>query len=114
MVTALQIARQIRRPGSVTPRGAGSPPVFMTLPTTVARKAVKTYHEHGVTAARDYLRASKLDAWARHRNPSMASGARNVIDGIEAYFAADRADGRPRRRSLRRPPYGSPPVPLKF
>lgn len=95
MVTALQMARQIRRPSPGMPAtAAGQPPVFMTLPTTIARKAIKLYHQKGAVASRKYVRASKLASWAQHTNASMATGARNVIDGLDAYYVADRVDGR--------------------
>lgn len=95
MISANNIAREVREPGSVPAGGAlGAPPAFLTVPTTVARKAVKTYHLEGVEAARAYVQESKLQAWSAHRNPSMKSNALNTLAGIEAYFAADRAVGR--------------------
>jgi len=67
----------------------------MVLPTTIARKAIRTYHEEGEAAAIEYVRQSKLTPWSGSRHRSLASSASNVIDGISAYFTADQADGRP-------------------
>jgi hypothetical protein len=69
----------------------------MTVPVTVARKAVSIYHEEGPAAARAYLRSSKVGVWANHTNPSMATSNSNVLSGFEAYVATDNADGRPAR-----------------
>lgn len=74
---------------------AEPPPAYLSVPPTVARKAVAVYHESGAAAARRYLRSSKVGKWASHTNPSMATANSNVVSGFGAYIAADRADGRP-------------------
>jgi hypothetical protein len=85
----------------------------MTVPVTVARKAVSLYHEEGVAPARSYLRASKVGIWANHTNPSMATSNSNVLTGFEAYMAADAADGRPVRGLARSAVLAWPAGPLK-
>jgi hypothetical protein len=67
----------------------------LTVPPTVARKAVSIYHEEGAPVARHYLRSSKVGKWANHTNPSMATSNSNVLSGFDAYVTADIADGRP-------------------
>jgi hypothetical protein len=99
MRTANELSRKVRAPEYRAPGpGSPSPPAFMTVPVTVARKAVSLYHEEGVTPARTYLHASKVGIWANHTNPSMATSNGNVLAGFEAYVAADLSDGRPARR----------------
>lgn len=95
VISALEIAREVRAPGSGRGTKSGSPPAFMVLPTTIARSAVSIYHEKGRRAALEYVGKSKLAAWAGSRHRSLASSASNVIDGISAYMAADLQDGRP-------------------
>ena len=90
MRTANELSRRVRAPGSRAPGpGAEPPPAFLTVPVTVARKAVSLYHEEGAVAARAYLRASKVGSWANHTNPSMATSNSNVLSGFDAYIAAD-------------------------
>lgn len=95
MRTANELSRKVRVPEYRVP-GPGSepPPAFLTVPVTVARKAVSIYHEEGATAARIYLRSSKVGEWANHTNPSMATSNSNVLSGFDAYVVADTADGR--------------------
>lgn len=93
IVSALQIAREVRAPGTGS-RGPSKPPVFMTLPTTIARRAVTLYHQAGRQVALEYVGESKLAAWAGSRHRSLASSASNVIDGVSAYITADQGDGR--------------------
>jgi hypothetical protein len=96
--TANELSRKVRVPEYRVPGPAAEPPpAFMTVPVTVARKAVSIYHEEGPAAARAYLRASKVGVWANHTNPSMATSNSNVLSGFEAYVASDSADGRPAR-----------------
>jgi hypothetical protein len=94
MVTAANISRAIRQPGYKVPSVLEEPRVFMVLPTTIARRAVRVFHEDGATAAIAYVSESKLGEWANHTNPSMASGARNTINGVVEYTKAATADGR--------------------
>jgi hypothetical protein len=94
MITAANVSRAIRQPGYRLPSVLDEPPVFMVLPTTIARRAVRAFHEKGATAAITYVSESKLGEWANHTNPSMASGARNVINGVVEYTKAATADGR--------------------
>lgn len=96
MRTATELSRKVRIPGYRVP-GPGSerPPAYLSVPPTVARKAVSVYHEEGASAARVYLRSSKVGQWANHTNPSMATSNSNVLSGFEAYVAADITDGRP-------------------
>jgi hypothetical protein len=47
--------------------------------------------------AKKYLDGSKVGQWLGHSNPSMASGARAVIDGFDWYAAEDARDGRQMR-----------------
>lgn len=95
MRTANELSRKVRAPEYQAP-GPGSepPPAFLTVPVTVARKAVSVYHEQGATAARGYLHSSKVGRWANHTNPSMATSNSNVLSGFDAYVVADVADGR--------------------
>jgi hypothetical protein len=66
----------------------------LTVPVTVARKAVSLYHEKGAPTARRYLRSSKVGQWANHTNPSMATSNGNVLSGFDAYVVTDTGDGR--------------------
>jgi hypothetical protein len=93
--TANELSRKVRAPEYQVP-GPGSepPPAFLTVPVTVARKAVSLYHEEGVITARGYLQSSKVGKWANHANPSMATSNGNVLAGFDAYVVADAADGR--------------------
>jgi hypothetical protein len=95
MRTANELSKKVRVPEYQAP-GPGNkpPPAFLTVPVTVARKAVSIYHEEGATVARNYLRASKVGRWANHPNPSMATSNSNVLSGFDAYVVADLADGR--------------------
>jgi hypothetical protein len=96
MRTATELSRKVRVPEYQAPGPASeTPPAFLTVPVTVARKAVSVYHEEGASAARAYLRSSKVGRWANHNNPSMATSNGNVLSGFEAYVSADIADGRP-------------------
>jgi hypothetical protein len=69
----------------------------MTVPTTCARAAVRTFHTQGAAAGKLYLGQSKVGQWVSHTNASMASGASNVLDGFDWYVNEDAADGRPMR-----------------
>jgi hypothetical protein len=95
MRTANELSRKVRVPEYRAP-GPGSepPPAFLTVPVTVARKAITLYHEEGDSAARGYLGSSKVGIWANHTNSSMATSNSNVLSGFDAYVVADRADGR--------------------
>lgn len=95
MFNAHQLSRACREPG-YTPPGPGDPepPAYMTVPTTCARAAVRLLHNDSAAAARLYLVQSKVGQWMGHTNASMASGARNVLDGLDWYIAQDAADGR--------------------
>jgi hypothetical protein len=53
------------------------------------------FHTTGAPAAERYLDQSKVGEWVDHPNASMASGARNVVDGLDWYVQRDAADGRP-------------------
>lgn len=66
----------------------------MTVPTTCARAAIRVLHKDSAAAARLYLAQSKVGQWVGHSNTSMASGAKNVLDGLDWYIAQDAADGR--------------------
>jgi hypothetical protein len=93
--TATELSRKVRVPGYQAPGPASEPPpAFLTVPVTVARKAVTVYHERGAPAARRYLRSSKVAKWANHTNPSMATSNSNVLSGFDAYVSADTSDGR--------------------
>lgn len=95
MNTATELSRKVRVPAYRAPGPASEPPpAYLTVPVTVARKAVSLYHQRGASAARRYLRSSKVGQWANHTNPSMATSNSNVLSGLEAYIAADSADGR--------------------
>lgn len=93
MISAHQLAREIREPGSGTP-SQSDPPAFLAAPTTIARKAVRIHHSQGSQEACRYIRSSVLGRWTGHTNPSMASNARNTIAGLDNYVAGDAADGR--------------------
>ncbi len=94
--TATELSRKVRVPGYQAPGPMSEPPpAFLSVPVTVARKAVSLYHEKGVRAARRYLRLSKVSQWANHTNASMATSNSNVLSGFDAYVTADAADGRP-------------------
>jgi hypothetical protein len=73
---------------------------------------VALYHENGVSAARNYLRSSKVGQWANHANASMATSNSNVLSGFEAYVAADMADGREIKGLARSTVLGWPAGPL--
>jgi len=94
MRTANELSKKVRAPEYQVPVPGESPPAFLTVPVTVARKAISTYHEQGATAAHNYLRSSKVGRWANHPNPSMATSNSNVLAGFDAYVVADIADGR--------------------
>lgn len=66
----------------------------MIVPTTVARTAVRLLHTSDASSAKLYLANSKVGEWTSHDHPSMASGARAVVDGFDWYAAQDAADGR--------------------
>lgn len=96
MRTATELSRKVRVPEYRAPGPTSeTPPAYLTVPPTVARKAVSVYHEEGAPAARSYLLSSKVGSWANHRNPSMATSNGNVLAGFDAYISADVADGRP-------------------
>jgi hypothetical protein len=114
MRTANELSRRVRTPEYRAPGpGAEPPPAFLTVPVTVARKAVSLYHEEGAVAARSYLRSSKVGSWANHTNPSMATSNSNVISGFDAYIAADTADGRRATGLARNTVLSWPAGPLK-
>jgi hypothetical protein len=114
MRTANELSRKVRAPEFRAPGpSAPRPPAFMTVPVTVARKAISVYHEEGAAPARSYLRASKVGIWASHTNPSMATSNSNVLAGFEAYVAADLADGRPARGLARNAVLSWPAGPLR-
>jgi hypothetical protein len=94
--SAHQLSRACREPG-YSPSGSSGeePPAYLTVPTTVARCAVRTLHTSGATPAKLYLGNSKVGEWTGHSNRSMASGAEAVIDGFDWYAVQDVADGRP-------------------
>jgi hypothetical protein len=93
--TATELSRKVRVPGYRAPGPTSAPPpAFLSVPVTVARKAVSLYHENGAPAARRYLRSSKVGQWAGHTNTSMATSNGNVLSGFEAYIATDAKDGR--------------------
>lgn len=94
MITAANISRAIREPDYEPPAGTEEPPPFMVLPTTIARRAVRAFHDDGAAAAIRYAAESKLGEWANHTNPSMASNAQNTINGVVEYTRAAAADGR--------------------
>ncbi|HEX6752549.1 MAG TPA: hypothetical protein VF093_03040 [Solirubrobacterales bacterium] len=95
MRTATELSRKVRVPGYRAPGPTSvPPPAFLSVPVTVARKAVSLYHEKGAPAARRYLRSSKVGQWAGHTNTSMATSNGNVLSGFEAYIATDARDGR--------------------
>lgn len=96
MLNAHQLSRACREPGYKAPGSADpEPPAFMTVPTTCARAAVRMLHTSNAPAAKLYLSQSKAGQWVGHTNASMASGARNVLDGFDWYVDQDAADGRP-------------------
>lgn len=96
MRTATQLSRKVRRPEYRAPiPGSEPPPAYLSVPVTVARKAVNLYHGRGAATARGYLRSSKVGQWANHTNSSMATSNSNVLSGFEAYVAADAANGKP-------------------
>jgi hypothetical protein len=66
----------------------------MTVPTTCARSAVRQLHSASAAQAKLYLAQSKVGAWTGHSNPSMASGAQAVVDGLDWYAREDASDGR--------------------
>jgi len=66
----------------------------MVAPTTIARAAVRLLHTSDAESAKLYLAESKIGQWTSHDNPSMASGARAVVDGFDWYIHQDAADGR--------------------
>lgn len=93
MRTATQLSRKVRRPEYRAPApGSEPPPAYLSVPVTVARKAVNLYHGKGAATARGYLHSSKVGQWANHTNSSMATSNTNVLSGFEAYVAADAAD----------------------
>lgn len=94
MINAHQLSRACREPGYTVPTSP-DPPRFMTVPTTCARAAVRLLHTQGPAAGKRYLGQSKVGEWANHANASMASGARNVLDGFDWYADQEVADGRP-------------------
>jgi hypothetical protein len=112
--TANELSRKVRVPEYRAP-GPGSepPPAYLTVPVTVARKAVSLYHEEGVVRARGYLRSSKVGKWANHTNPSMATSNGNVLSGFDAYVAADTGDGRAARGLARSTVLAWPAGPLR-
>jgi hypothetical protein len=69
----------------------------MVAPTTCARAAVRELHTNTAVAAKAYLAGSIVGRWTDHDNPSMASGARAVVDGLDWYAASHTADGRQMR-----------------
>lgn len=96
MISGHELTRACRVPGyRASGAGSSAPPAFMVVPTTCARAAVRKLHTGSVAAARKYLANSTVGTWTNHANPSMASGARAVVDGLDWYAACDAADGRP-------------------
>lgn len=67
----------------------------MTLPTVLARTAVRKFHNTGAAAAKQYLAQSKVGDWANHPRASMATSNQRVLDGFDWYVQEDAADGRP-------------------
>jgi hypothetical protein len=67
----------------------------MTLPTILARTAVRKLHRASAASAKQYLRQSKVGEWANHSNQSMATNNQRVLDGFDWYVQQDAADGRP-------------------
>jgi hypothetical protein len=95
MHTANQLARAARESTYRPPRPSDPPPpAYLTVPVDIARKAIAIYHQQGRVAAHHCISTSILTKWAGHANPSMATGAQNVIAGLEAYMDADKVDGR--------------------
>jgi hypothetical protein len=93
-VTATDLARGVRKPGAKAPRpGDPPPPPFLVKFTTVGRAAVRRYHQSGAPAATAYL-TNVLARELAHPNASMQTNARNTVDGLASYIAADLADGR--------------------
>ena len=90
-VTSTVLARGIRDP-TYSPPG-GPPPPFLVKPTTVARAAVRRFHQSGSAAARAYLNQA-LARELNHSNPSMQGNARNTVNGLGHYITADAGDGR--------------------
>ncbi len=114
MRTATELSRKVRVPGYRAPAPASEPPpAFLSVPVTVARKAVSLYHEQGAPAARRYLRASKVGKWAGHTNASMATSNGNVLSGFDAYIATDARDGRSVAELARSTVLAWPAGPLK-
>lgn len=114
MHTATELSRKVRVPEYRAPGPtAEPPPAYLSVPVTVARKAVALYHEEGAARARGYLRSSKVGQWAGHTNPSMATSNSNVLSGLDAYIAADVADGRPVAELTRNTVLTWPAGPLK-
>jgi hypothetical protein len=114
MRTATELSRKVRVPEYQAPGPASEPPpAYLTVPVTVARKAVSLYHEEGISAARVYLRSSKVGKWANHKNPSMATSNSNVLSGFDAYVNADIADGRPASELAQNTVLAWPAGPLK-
>lgn len=71
------------------------PPVFVTLPTVLARTAVRRLHTADAATAKQYLAQSKVGEWANHSRASMATSNSRVLDGFDWYVQEDAADGRP-------------------
>jgi hypothetical protein len=63
------------------------------MPTTVGRKAVRTYHAEGAAPARAYL-AEKFRTWLSHTSKSMRGNANNTIKALDTYIDADVLDRR--------------------
>jgi hypothetical protein len=93
-VTATQIAKGVRSAAYKVPApGSPAPPAFLVMPTTVGRKAVRTFHDEGASAARTYLTES-LVTWFGHSSPSMRGNANNTVAALDTYISADTKDGR--------------------
>lgn len=92
-VTATELGKGVRDPSYGPPAPGDEPPPFLAKPATVARTAVRRFHDSGAAAARTYLR-NALSAELQHSNASMQGNARNTVNGLENYITADTADGR--------------------
>jgi hypothetical protein len=78
-----------------TPSHDPDPPPYLTVPTTLARTAVRKFHRQGEAVAKQYLASSKVGSWANHpTSSSMATNNTRVLDGLDWYIQEDKADGR--------------------
>jgi len=93
-VTATSLARGVRIPNYKAPgQGSTAPKPFLVMPTTVARKSVRIFHQKGSAEARTYL-TSSFAGWLNHSHPAMRTNATNTIGALDTYISADAADGR--------------------